>query len=623
MASASTSNIRAFVQWKEPTVFSGEDIECLITFKNTAGADEEQETDDKPVQRPRFERQRTVTQSTAGLSASRAHFSASTSLAGTADRAPSYTRGGTADRTPSYTRGHRPALSLNVVPTPALHGRNPSAQSNPHTTALHGRNPSAQSTPPMTNARPRPSHSRSLSILSMGSHSHSPALPQKTPPISSSSASRRPARGGHGRSASLHVMSHSAARHPSQSSIPHIMPFSPSIPDSTPNESPDLSHHPDFLSIRPSRRRSGISTAPNTPAIVLPPTSPDATFATDFAFPPIPASDHLKHASDPPFEFPPRSSNPNSTPHRQPSYEKLSPANSPNPSTHLPAHRQPSYERLSAVNSPNPIARVLSDVSANGTSRASSDMYSLDNNSSDTAASELPSRMPSHSTSHPPSSRTTSSKTDTEPELLMMGYAQTVGSFVLDASLSNQAPFDQVKRKGVLGGQAGGGVVGLEQRSKRESGFFSSFAWTNVGESLGGLLGGGEMSSIKDMRTVAATKTIPLLNTPQSILFVDLRLAPGQTKSYTYRFQLPRGLPPTHKGRAIKVNYHIKIGVQRSGSLGAHQNLKHIDIPFRVLGSVNSTPSFPVPPLDITLIFNRSRRISGPRFNVSIYHPPR
>lgn len=169
----------------------------------------------------------------------------------------------------------------------------------------------------------------------------------------------------------------------------------------------------------------------------------------------------------------------------------------------------------------------------------------------------------------------------------MMGYAQTVGSFTLDGSLVNQAPFEDVKRKGVLGGQAGGGVVGVDN-SKRQGRLFGGFGWGNLGESIGGLLGTGEMSSIKEMRGAANTNTIPLLSTPQSILFVDLGLAPGQSMSYNYRFQLPRGLPPTHKGRAIKVQYHIRLGIQRSGTSAAQQNVKHIDIPFRVLGSVNS-----------------------------------
>jgi hypothetical protein len=167
----------------------------------------------------------------------------------------------------------------------------------------------------------------------------------------------------------------------------------------------------------------------------------------------------------------------------------------------------------------------------------------------------------------------------------MMGYAQIVGSFTLDGSLVNQAPFEEVKRKGVVGGHGGGGVVGVE-RTKRESGLFGALGWNSIGESLGGLMGGGELSSIKEMRGLASSKTIPLVSTPHSILFVDLRLAPGETRSYTYRFTLPRGLPPSHKGRAMKVSYHLTIGTQRSGS-GKEQQVRSVDIPFRIFGSVS------------------------------------
>lgn len=169
----------------------------------------------------------------------------------------------------------------------------------------------------------------------------------------------------------------------------------------------------------------------------------------------------------------------------------------------------------------------------------------------------------------------------------MMGYAQVMGSFTLDGSLINQAPFEEVKRKGVVGGQGGGGVVGVE-RTKRESGLFGALGWSNIGESIGGLLGSSEPSSIREMRGQANTKTVPLITTPQSILFVDLQLAPGESRSYRYSFTLPRGLPPTHKGRSMKVVYHLTIGTQRPGS-ARDQQVKHVEVPFRVFGSVNST----------------------------------
>ena len=167
----------------------------------------------------------------------------------------------------------------------------------------------------------------------------------------------------------------------------------------------------------------------------------------------------------------------------------------------------------------------------------------------------------------------------------MMGYAQVAGSFTLDGSLVNQAPFEEVKRKGVVGGQGGGGVVGVE--SKNDGGLLGALGWGNIGESIGGLLGGGELSSIKEMRGIASSKSIPLLSTRQSILFVDLCLAPGESKSYNYSFTLPKGLPPTHRGKAIKVSYNLVIGTQRAATASEQQQIRHVDFPFRVLGAVN------------------------------------
>jgi hypothetical protein len=237
----------------------------------------------------------------------------------------------------------------------------------------------------------------------------------------------------------------------------------------------------------------------------------------------------------------------------------------------------------------SPVARIISASSMEGTPRSSGEFYSMSNNSSETLASDyvahpsarlLPKAIHQRQASHlaPP-------KKQLQPESLMMGYAQIMGSFTLDGSLINQAPFEEVKRKGVVGGQGGGGVVGVE-RPKRESGLFGALGWGNIGESLGGLLGSAEPSSIREMRTTASSKTVPLITTPQSILFVDLKLAPGESRSYTYSFTMPRGLPPSHKGRSIKVNYHLTIGTQRAGST-KEQQVKQVDVPFRVFGSVN------------------------------------
>lgn len=213
----------------------------------------------------------------------------------------------------------------------------------------------------------------------------------------------------------------------------------------------------------------------------------------------------------------------------------------------------------------------------------------MSNNSNETLVSEYTTNPSARLLQRPMHQRQTSLAppgSQTRPESLMMGYAQIMGSFTLDGSLINQAPFEEVKRKGVVGGQGGGGVVGVE-RTKRESGLFGALGWGNIGESLGGLLGASEPSSIREMRGIASSKTVPLITTPQSILFVDLKLAPGESRSYTYSFTIPKGLPPTHKGRSIKVAYNLTIGTQRAGST-KDQQVRHVDVPFRVFGSVNS-----------------------------------
>jgi len=166
----------------------------------------------------------------------------------------------------------------------------------------------------------------------------------------------------------------------------------------------------------------------------------------------------------------------------------------------------------------------------------------------------------------------------------MMGYAQIQGSFTLDGSLVNTGPFEQVKRKAVVGGQ-GGGVIGVES-SKRDSGLLRGFGWGSLTSSIGELLGGGELSTIKDMRGIASSKAIPLLSTPQSVLFVDVKLAPGESKTYEYAFTLPKGLPPTHRGKLMKISYSLVIGTQRPGG-AKEQQVTSVEIPFRVLGSVN------------------------------------
>jgi hypothetical protein len=177
-------------------------------------------------------------------------------------------------------------------------------------------------------------------------------------------------------------------------------------------------------------------------------------------------------------------------------------------------------------------------------------------------------------------------------QALLMGYAQINASFTVDGSLVNQSAFDEVKRKGVVGGQPGsGGLPGrpapTAERPRKAGGFWGALKWNTIEESINGLLSNNELDGLREMRGVTSSRSIPLLSTSQSLLFVDLRLAPGEEQSYSFSFSLPKGLPASHKGKAIKISYNLVIGTQRPSGPNEPQKVNRINIPFRVFSGVN------------------------------------
>ncbi|KAK2625738.1 hypothetical protein QTJ16_005050 [Diplocarpon rosae] len=518
--SAALTNIRVFVQWTEQTVFAGEDIECLVTFKNIASV---------PSSRTSLH----PSSANVPTQADRQRKTAISQIRNNASLSP---------RAPFSSRGHRTTVSLSVPATSAAPQPVMPASWNgaPLKIAQAGGN----------------SHKRSVSIISIGASEGC-----MDDIVSHGGFSERPrcSPRGHERSASLQVIprrrgSNGCPPAPlNQRSTTQPLQFNSRFSPTT------------VESDKPSRRQSGVATAPSTPSLSGAPFTKgtgSASSPQNFKFPSVIS--------------PPADGKSNGQLGAVPTFQD-------NPRLLSPRSREVISEKVPAM------ARVLSPASMAGTPRSSGELYSLSNNSTETLVSEyLPQqsgRIPVYGghTRYP--SNLSPVNHHRPPEILMMGYAQIHGSFTLDASLISQAPFEDVKRKGAVGGQ-GGGVIGVED-NKRHSGLLRGFGWANLGGSLGGLLGGAELSSIKDMRGIASSRSIPLLSTPQSILFVDLRLAPGESRSYRYSFKLPRGLPPSHRGKAIKISYKLVIGIQRPGG-AKEQQVKSVEVPFRVLGSVNS-----------------------------------
>ncbi|OTB03374.1 hypothetical protein M426DRAFT_321743 [Hypoxylon sp. CI-4A] len=517
------TNIRVFITWDDQTVFAGEEIKCHITFKNIAPGPDQTRSSSSHRPQPPNTIAERARQPSPLLSPR--------------------TKPNHGLTPPAPSRGHRSTLSLTVPPT---------------SSRLRGAPQQWTPTQPSPQ-RPGHAHKRSLSIVSIGSAATIEEQSQGKPsPI----RAQRPNR-GHGRSASLQISPRGRIINgPQSAALPSRRPFG--------SESSPL-----YNSFPPAKhgfgRAAGVSTVPNTPGLAgshPPKRSPGAM--PDFKFPMIPSPQPTEAGSN--------------SPTIQPA-DYLSAG--PGGSTNLimrPKDPIPTITEQAA-----PVARILSTTSiAGGTPRSSGEFYSLSNNSSETLASEYVTqplqggRRPAHLRRSSGLSYLAQARL---PESLMMGYAQVQGSFTLDGSLINLGPFEAVKRKAVLGGQ-GGGVIGVES-SRRTSSLLSGFGWGGLGSSIGELLGGGELSSIKQMRGVASSKSIPLLSTPQSILFVDLQLAPGESRTYEYSFKLPKGLPPTHRGKAMKIQYSLVIGTQRPGGT-KEQQVRSVEVPFRVLGSVNS-----------------------------------
>lgn len=254
----------------------------------------------------------------------------------------------------------------------------------------------------------------------------------------------------------------------------------------------------------------------------------------------------------------------------------------------------------SAAPSHQQLARVISATSVNGSARSSGEFFSVSDHSTETLASEYTSYSIQPGRAPPParharhySSVAAPIKAD-DSQALLMGYAQISASFTVDGSLVNQSVFDEVKRKGVVGGSAGtGGLPGRptsSSGSRKGGGFWGGlggFKWNAIEESINGLLSNNELDGLREMRGVSSSRSIPLLSTPQSLLFVDLRLAPGEEQSYSFAFTLPKGLPASHKGKAIKISYNLVIGTQRPSAPNEAQRVNRINIPFRVYSGVN------------------------------------
>ena len=147
-------------------------------------------------------------------------------------------------------------------------------------------------------------------------------------------------------------------------------------------------------------------------------------------------------------------------------------------------------------------------------------------------------------------------------ENISWAFVQIVGQFIVDTNYIDSKPFDILREKvmyqspGSSGGFGGGGMLGPTSPAKSGS-----------------------------------KNALPLFNTPPSILFIDQSLSPGESKTYMYEILLPAVLPPSHRGKVIRFQYKLIVGLQKSSRKKMTQV---VTIPFRFFNRTNVDGSRPI-----------------------------
>lgn len=195
---------------------------------------------------------------------------------------------------------------------------------------------------------------------------------------------------------------------------------------------------------------------------------------------------------------------------------------------------------------------------------------------------------------------------------LLMGYVQLQGYFVVDEELIDASEFSHVKTQGVVVSSSGGigygssngtgllqglasGLGSLLQirdtsspdRTNSPDVFSRDGPFGTGGSRSGRSTALGRSNSLRSgASTVAKNDAIPIFSTPQSLLFVDLKLKPGESRSYSYSLELPKLLPPSCRAKSIRIHYNLVVGIQKLDKRGRPQP-KTTLVPFRVFPYVS------------------------------------
>ncbi|KAJ7199627.1 Rgp1-domain-containing protein [Mycena pura] len=195
-------------------------------------------------------------------------------------------------------------------------------------------------------------------------------------------------------------------------------------------------------------------------------------------------------------------------------------------------------------------------------------------------------------------------------ELLLYTYVALSGRVVLAPLPGSATPALGALRAALLRPARGGGSLALQAagvpspRHRRSNSFSAGLRALGAGI---GILRSTTSDGALDKGDDPDPETpLPTLEVPPEMLAVDLNLAPGESRSYTYTLPLPAHLPPTFKGRTLRFSYELVVGVCRAANGGSVSRV--MKVPIRVYNNV--TVGSPARPYD--LLWPIARRIHTP-----------
>ncbi|KAJ3373476.1 hypothetical protein HDU91_006877 [Kappamyces sp. JEL0680] len=143
-------------------------------------------------------------------------------------------------------------------------------------------------------------------------------------------------------------------------------------------------------------------------------------------------------------------------------------------------------------------------------------------------------------------------------------FAQITGQFTIDSHYLKKEAFDGLRERV------------LYKTPGQASGTGSIYG--------GGSLARGDPLAAGPNQQSQTNTALPLYNTPPTILFCDLELGVGESKSFKYEILLPSILPPSHRGKVMRFTYKLLIGIQKDALTRVSQV---VSIPFRFFNRTN------------------------------------